>query len=140
MAFFKKTTSAQSYKRRGGFHMLLAIYRNDLPKIGLSFLFFIVKTSPIWLMPLLTAQVITVITNPQEYSLGTFFLYIGLIAIVIIQNIFTHYWYYRLLSSATRNMERSLRSNIIRRLHHLSMHFYARIDMGTLQSKLLRDD
>jgi ATP-binding cassette, subfamily B, bacterial len=139
MAVIQKTAAAQLTRRKSGFQILLDLYRDDLPKLFLSFLCYIVKTSPIWLMPLLIAQVITVITTPQQYSLGTFFLYIFLIMVVILQNIPTHYWYYRLLSTATRNMERRLRSDIIKRLHHLSMHFYSRIDMGTLQSKLLRD-
>lgn len=140
MAFLAKATSARRQTRRGGgFQLFLELYRNDLLKLGFAFFFYVVKSSPVWLMPLLTAQVITVITAPQHYNLLMFFLYVSLIVIVVAQNVLTHYWYFRLLSAVTRTVERRLRSDIIRRLHHLSMHFYSRMDMGTLQSKLLRD-
>src|SRR5258708_2998720 len=139
MASMRKAPSGLQHRRKNSLQLFFALYREDLPKLIISFLFYIFKTSPVLLMPWLVAQVITVITTPQQYGLGQFLFYIFLIVLVVTQNIPTHYWYYRLLSTATRNMERRLRSDIIRRLHHLSMHFYSRIDMGTLQSKLLRD-
>lgn len=126
-------------RQSGGFAFLWTLYHKDLPKLGVALVCYLVKTSPLWLMPLLIAQIITLITVPHTSNPMLFFLSIGLIFGVVLQNIPTHYLYSRFLSGATRNMERRLRSKIIRQLNHLSMHFYYRSDLGALQSKLLRD-
>jgi ATP-binding cassette subfamily B protein len=119
--------------------LMWSLYRDDLGKLGIALIFYVIKTSPLWLMPFLVSQVIALLTNTQKPDFALFTCYILLIFLVILQNIPTHYLYFRFLSMVTRKMERKLRSDIIERLYHLSTQFYHRTNQGTLQSKLLRD-
>src|SRR5579883_2052894 len=122
-----------------GLSLMWGLYRDDLGKLGIALIFYVIKTSPLWLMPFLVSQVITLLTITQKPDFALFTFYILLIFLVILQNVPTHYLYFRFLSTVTRKMERKLRSDIIERLYHLSTQFYHRTNRGTLQSKLLRD-
>ena len=90
-------------------------------------------------MPLITANIIDIVTDPSHHSISDLWIYIGILIIVLIVNIPTHYLFILKLSTATRNMETGLRSALARRLQQLSMDFYTRHSTGALQTKLLRD-
>ncbi len=60
-------------------------------------------------------------------------------AVIIVQNIPTHWLYVRELSRVARDVEAELRSAIVRRLQLLSISFYKKTRSGTLQTKVLRD-
>ena len=64
MTRLTQTFTRQQRRRKGGLQLLYDLYHDDFGKLGLAFLFYTVKTSPVWLMPFLIAQVITVITTP----------------------------------------------------------------------------
>ena len=118
---------------------LLRCYGKTWPHLIFATIFYVIKQSPIWLLPLLSANIIDlVITNPSQHltevlSLG------ALMALDVVQNIPTHYLYIRHLSIATRMLEKNLRTALTRRFQYLSMHFYHGRDSGMLQTKVIRD-
>ncbi len=118
---------------------LLYLYREDGSKIALSMLFYVIKHSPVWLMPLVVANVIDIISNPSTHSISELWLNGGILAASVVQNIPTHYLHIKFMSAATHNMETNLRSAIARRLQQLSLGFYHQKSTGTLQTKILRD-
>lgn len=92
--------------------------------LGFSFLFFTIKHSPAWLLPLLTANIIDVLV--QRKPLSTLWIYIGLMGLLVLQNLPINLLYVRFLSKAVRNLESNLRSTIAQRLQQLNMSYYAK--------------
>ncbi len=105
--------------------------------LGLSFIFFTIKHSPAWLLPLLTANIIDVLV--QRKPLATLWIYIALMGLLVVQNLPINLLYVRFLSKAVRNLESNLRSTIAQRLQQLNMSYYAKTNAGVLQTKVVRD-
>ncbi|MDJ0554025.1 MAG: ABC transporter ATP-binding protein [Microcoleaceae cyanobacterium MO_207.B10] len=129
----------EKYQNDRPFLTLINLYREDFNKIGLSMLFYMIKHSPEWIKPLVIANVIDIISQPQNHSVSELWLNGIILGIAVVQNIPTHYLHVRLLSKATRKMEFNLRSIITRRLQNLSIGYYQQKNTGALQLKLLRD-
>ena len=98
---------------------------------------FIVKHSPVWLMPLLTANIIDVVV--QHRPLTQLWWNAAILVLLLAQNIPLHVFYMRQLSKALRFTETSLRSDLSRQLQQLSIGYYTRTSAGILQSKVVRD-
>lgn len=127
------------YKGENPFLTLISLYTGQYRKLGLGLIFFFIKYSPTWVLPIITAHIIDIITEPGRYPLSDLWVSGAALAIIYIQNIPTHYLFIYYLSSMTRTMEMHLRSSLARRLQHLSMNFYHRNNTGVIQAKLLRD-
>lgn len=118
---------------------LLFLYRGERRRLIWGSLYHVVKHSPVWVMPLITARVIDVVAHPGPNS-GRELVWNGVILLLLLlQNIPINYLYVRSISRATRNLELKLRSALCRRLQHLSIGYYSRQSAGALQSKVLRD-
>ncbi len=118
---------------------LLQIFRPDWGRLALAVFFFILKHSPVWVLPWMTAHIIDLISQtatPDWPALGWS---AGILAVIIVQNVPSAVVYVRQVSIAVRNAELRLRSAIVRRLQHLSIGYYTRQSAGVLQSKLVRD-
>ncbi len=113
---------------------LMRGHRRDL---AISLVFFVIKHSPGWVLPLLTANIIDVLV--QHRPLRELFINAALMAFLIIQNLPINLLYVKYLSRAVRSLENSLRSSIAERLQQLSMGFYLRTSAGVLQTKVVRD-
>lgn len=127
------------YRGENPFRTLLYLYREDRGNVALAMLFYVVKHSPVWAMPLLTANVIDAIARPGRHPPSALWINGAILVAILVQNIPTHYLYTRFISTATRNMETRLRAALCRRLQHLSIGSTARYGTGALQTKLLRD-
>jgi ATP-binding cassette, subfamily B, bacterial len=121
------------------FRTLLYLYSGQKGRLTLAVLFFIIKHSPVWLMPLLTANIIDIVTRGGPKTLSSLWFNALILAVLLVQNIPMHYVYMRLLSLAARTMETHLRSAIVHQLQHLSIGYYKNHSAGKLQSKVLRD-
>lgn len=127
------------YRSHAPFKTLLLLYSHDWDKLALSMVFYVIKHSPEWIRPVVIANIIDIISRPQEHSLTQLWLNGAVLAISIVQNIPTHYLHIMSLSAATRQMETNVRDLLTRQLQQLSMGFYKQHSIGVLQVKLLRD-
>ncbi len=118
---------------------LFQLIRGDRAKLGIAVIFQIIKHSPVWVIPLIVANVIDLLTNPTPQPMTDLTLYLGLLTFIIIQNAPNHIIFARLLSITTRNLEMNLRAAICRSLQHLSIGYYTHQSPGALQTKLVRD-
>ena len=128
-------------RRYQGAHPLRLLWQflgEDRARLAWAAVFQIVKHSPVWIMPLVIANVVDALARPGDRR-RALVLNLGVLAIVILQNIPNQIVFMRLLSTSTRNLEKHLRTALCRRLQHLSIGYYARTRTGALQSKLLRD-
>jgi len=113
---------------------LFAPQRWRLLVAGLAFA---AKHSPVWVMPVLTADVIDIVV--QHRPLRHLWLAAGLMAIFIAQNLPLTGLYIRHLSIAVRTVETNLRVALCRRLQELSIGYHRRVSAGVLQAKIVRD-
>jgi ATP-binding cassette, subfamily B, bacterial len=127
------------YQGKSPLRTFFYLYRGDWHNLFLAVIFFIIKHSGVWAMPLVTARIVDVISHPEAGSLQDIAVFVGILLLIFIQNIPMHYLFVLRLSTATRNMETKLRAAMARRLQYLSMNFYHQSSTGALQSKLLRD-
>lgn len=98
---------------------------------------FAAKHSPVWVMPVLTADVIDIVV--QHRPLRELWWAAGLMALLIVQNLPLAALYIRQLSIAVRTVETNLRVALVRRLQELSIGYHRRVSAGVLQAKIVRD-
>lgn len=118
---------------------MLFLYRGHGQRLVLATIFYIIKSSPVWAMPLITANVIDIVSSPGPQATRDLLLNAAVIIFLLALNVPGHALYVRYLSLAARDVEASLRESLIRRLQQLSISFYKRTSSGALQSKVLRD-
>ena len=102
-----------------------------------SFLLYGVKHSPVWLLPVVTADAIDVLV--QQRDLGRLFWDALIILVLVLQNLPFNVWYSMTLSRVLRDLELRLRSALTERVQELSIGFWNRLNVGSLQSKVVRD-
>ncbi len=98
---------------------------------------FVVKDSPTWLLPVLTANVIDVVVSHKP--IRGLWINAALLAIVLLQNIPMHILWVRLSSAIIRRLGIEVRSTLARHLQRLSIGFHSRVGGSMLQTKLVRD-
>ncbi|WP_438435249.1 ABC transporter ATP-binding protein [Gorillibacterium sp. sgz500922] len=108
-------------------------------KLALSLGFYVLKTSPVWVLPVVTANIINIVTYPGRHTMADFWANFAAIFLVILQNIPTHTLHIKYLSQAVRQVEAGLRSSLVRKLQQLSLGYHGDMNAGRLQSKVLRD-
>lgn len=98
---------------------------------------FVVKHSPVWITPLMTAIIIDVVVEHQP--LARLAWSTALMVLIVAQNYPVGLLYVRRQSVAIRHVEAALRLAITRRLQELSIGFHRRTSAGVLQAKVVRD-
>ena len=131
----------ETFRRNEGSSLktLIGIYKGHYLKLFFSILFFAIKHSPVWVLPIVTPNIINVATERPDHA-GTIILINALImSFFVIQNIFTNYIHTWLYAKTVRNVERGLRSSLVRKLQQLSITYHNEMQSGRLQSKIMRD-
>ncbi|MFM1787285.1 MAG: hypothetical protein RL228_1235, partial [Actinomycetota bacterium] len=106
-------------------------------KLLLAFILYGIKHSPIWALPLITAGVIDVLVNNEPLDRLWFFAVI--LFALLGQNLPVNILYSMTLSRVLRNLEVRLRSALSERIQELSIGFWNRMNVASLQSKVVRD-
>ncbi|MEO7101078.1 MAG: ABC transporter ATP-binding protein [Luteolibacter sp.] len=118
---------------------LWALYRPQRRNLLLGELIYLFKASPVWGLPIITANIIDVLAKHPADGMRTLAWNGCIGAALIIQNIPSGVLYARFTSRALRGLETSLRSALVRRLQMLSIGYHSRRSSGALQTKVLRD-
>ncbi|MBO5853047.1 MAG: ABC transporter ATP-binding protein [Clostridia bacterium] len=127
-------------KRRGGaFRILMNLYKTHKWRLLLSAIFFAVKVSPTWIIPIITANLINIAASPPENATHLIANNIIAAVVVLVLNIPFHTLHTKYLSLARRNVEAGLRGAMIRKLQQLSISFHKEMQSGRIQSKVMRD-
>ncbi|TQM78498.1 ATP-binding cassette subfamily B protein [Saccharothrix saharensis] len=98
---------------------------------------FVVKHSPVWLLPLVTATIVDTVV--LRLPLAGMWVATGLIMFILVVNYPLHLLYVRLLHGSVRRAGTSLRSALCTRLQELSIGYHNRTSAGVLQAKVVRD-
>jgi ATP-binding cassette subfamily B protein len=98
---------------------------------------FIIKDSPIWILPILTGGIIDVVV--QHKPLSQLWIYAGIAAVILLMNFPLNVLYVNLFSNAIRHVAADLRNGMSARLQQLSISFHSRTSAAVIQSKVVRD-
>lgn len=116
---------------------LVHLFREHRARLALAVLAFAVKHSPVWLLPLVTANIIDVVVERRPVSeLGANTL---VLMLVLMLNYPMHLLYVRCLYGSVRRTSTGLRSALCRRMQELSIGYHSRTSASALQTKVIRD-
>ncbi|WP_019636590.1 ABC transporter ATP-binding protein [Paenibacillus fonticola] len=119
--------------------LLARLYREHISKVALSAICYAVKSSPQWVLSIVTANIINIVSYPDRHSIREFWINLAVIIVVILQNIPMHTLHVSYISKAVRHVEAGLRSTLVRKMQQLSLSYHGNMSAGRLQSKVLRD-
>lgn len=131
----------ESYRRHKGHPVaiLLSLYKGNYHKFFMAVLCFFLKHICVWVLPIVTANIINDITRGNPDTLRNMIFYAVLMVALIGLNIPMNYLYTSYKSLATRYAETGLRKALIRKLQQLSISYHVEMQSGRLQSKIMRD-
>lgn len=118
---------------------LILLYKGHYMDLFWSIVFFVCKHSPVWVLPIVSSNIINAATSPDENTTRTIILNVLFMTIMIMQNILTNYIHTWLYAKTIRNVEKDLRSALVRKLQQLSISYHKEMESGRLQSKIMRD-
>lgn len=130
--------SFQKYKDRP-LMTLISIYKGNYSKFMLSVFFFVIKHSPVWIAPIVLANIINYVTLNDERAMEKIAINVGLMIFLILLNVPMNYLHIRYKSLAVRYVETGLRGALVKKLQQLSISYHKNIQSGRLQSKIMRD-
>lgn len=119
--------------------LLKSLLKSNLVEFICSTLMFIVKHCAVWIIPIITANVIDIATKPENHALSELFINGAVLVLLVVQNLFTHVIYMNYTSRALRSIGAGLRNSLVKKLQQLSITYQNELKSGELQSKFLRD-
>ncbi len=117
---------------------------NAKPLIG-STLVFLIQNLPTWIVPLLTANIINIVTRAVTLGGATTELWTELavngiiMVLVIAQNVPSTVWRSLIVSKMLRRSSAGIKSSVVRKLQSLMITYHKDMQTGKIQSKFLRD-
>ena len=131
----------ESFEKHSGNPLmtLLGFYKGMYHNFFWSTVFYIIKHSPVWILPIITANIINNVTNKNPDVLRVIFLNVGIMVVLLILNVPMNYLHIRFRSKAVRKVEAGLRSSLIHKIQVMSIPYQKDMLSGRLQSKIIRD-
>ena len=118
---------------------LVHLYKGNYHKFVMAVICFFAKHACVWVLPIITANIINDVTSHNPDTFRNIIFYSILEAGLILLNIPMNYLYTSYKSLATRYAETGLRKALIRKLQQLSISYHVETQSGRLQSKIMRD-
>jgi ATP-binding cassette subfamily B protein len=118
---------------------LARLYWPERRSVAFALISYLFKASPVWILPVVTANIIDVLAHRGDRSLRSLWINAAVGAVSILQNVPSAALYVAFLSRSVRNVEVRLRSSLVRRLQMLSISYHNRMDTGAMQTKVTRD-
>ena len=128
---------AHHFKGESPIQTLKFLLRDQKRNIVLAIIFFSIKHSPAWFIPLITANMIDIVVQKRtmlELSINA-----AALMFVVLQNFPTNLLYVKFLAIAIRDTENRIRSALVVRMQQLSFGYYQKTSTGALQTKVVRD-
>ena len=137
---YEQIFESNGAKKKSGLGVVLDGFKLYKGKLIFAQIMFLIKHSPTWVLPIVTAEIINVASEPVNDKSYTMLLrYSILLVLILLQNIPTHMLYARLTNTVLRDFSAGFRCAIVRKLQQLSLTYHKQIESGKLQSKFLRD-
>ncbi|MEN6386808.1 MAG: ABC transporter ATP-binding protein [Phycisphaerales bacterium] len=129
----------KSHQKRNLFHSYKILLSHQWVKLIGIFFVNLIKASPAWLMPIVTAMMIDLAAGKDPKKITKLSWYLIFMIVLIAQNVPTHTLYARMLSDVMRGISLYLRKELCRQLQRLSILYHHKSSIGKLHSKIIRD-
>ena len=126
-------------KKEQGDKFLPKLLRRDWKIVLLSTLIYLLQNAPVWALPLVTSDVIDVVTQRPDGYVARLWIDAAILFLLLLQNVPTTMWRSSVMNKWIRTTTAEVRSGVIRKLQRLSITYHKEIEEGKIQSKLLRD-
>ena len=131
----------ESFEKHKGspLKILIGFYKGLYLNFFWSTFFYIIKHSPVWVLPIVTANIINNVTgeNPDVYRVIAFDA--GIMVFLLILNVPMNHLHIHFRSMAVRKVEAGLRSALVHKIQVMSIPHQKEMLSGRLQSKIIRD-
>ena len=118
---------------------LLRMYKGHIKELLLGLLFYILKTVPVLVMPIITARIINLAADPPEDLWTQLTADIIIMVALLVLNIPNTITQYRFDSVISRKVEAAMRGAMVRKLQQLTIPFHKRMQSGRIQAKIISD-
>ena len=131
----------ESYRLNKGNSLmtLVGFYKGYYHNFLLSVFFYIIKHSPVWVLPIATANIINYVTDRDPGAAKLILINSGVLVFLLLLNIPMNYLHMHFRASAVRDVEAGLRSMLVQKIQTMSILSEKDIQSGRLQSKIIRD-
>ena len=131
----------EDFKKNRGHLMktLCAVYKGSYGKIFLSSVCFAIKHSPVWILPILTANLINLAASGTAADKTKIIYNAVAFGILLIINVPLNYLHVHFYASSIRNAEAGLRMALVTKIQQLSINYHKHTENGRIQAKLMRD-
>ena len=119
--------------------MVFRIYMRYWKELLLCLLFFFLRHSPVFVLPIVTANIINYVAYTDTISTQVIIINIVVMIALLILNVPMHTLYSIFFNKVMRRVEAGLRGAMVRKLQQLSITFHKEMQSGRIQSKLMRD-
>lgn len=139
--YFESDEFLKNYVKNRGRSMkiLLNFYHGNYWRLFVSTIFFVIKNSPVWIVPIATANIVDAATAGDSGGLRTILINMVVLGLLVAQNIPTNYIHVVFYSKAIRDVEANIRVSLVKKLQQLSLTYHNSVQSGRLQSKIMRD-
>ena len=137
----EKSNITQMFRENKGHSLktLLLLFRGRYLALFGSIFFFVIKHSPTWVLPIVTANIINAVTDKEGDIVRILTVNTILMLVFLVQNVATNYIHTWLYAKSVRGVEKELREALIVKLQQLSITYHKEMQSGRLQSKIMRD-
>ncbi|MGW4803882.1 ABC transporter ATP-binding protein [Kitasatospora sp. NPDC004272] len=116
---------------------LLFLFRPDRARVLGAVGVFFAKHAPVWLLPLITANIVDVVVKHRDVSV--LWWNSAILLTILLLNLPLHMLYVHWMHGSIRRMGTRLRSALCHRMQQLSIGYHSRVSAGVLQAKVIRD-
>jgi ATP-binding cassette subfamily B protein len=116
---------------------LVRLFRPYRRSMIVATIVFIIKDTPIWILPVLTANIIDVVVKHKPVE--QLWWYAAFAAFILLINYPLNTIFVKLFSNAIRRVAADLRNGMSTRLQLLTIGFHSRTTASVIQSKVVRD-
>ena len=127
-------------------HFLSKLVKRNIFVIIISTLLYVIQAAPVWVTPLLTANIINIVTETiggagqiSSEIWKEIIINAVIILVVILQNVPTTYLRYKITSKMLRSNSAAIKSSVVRKLQSFSITYHKELRKGKIQSKFLKD-
>lgn len=135
---FREAEEHKKEKQKSSGIPKMLLKQNGFAIIYSAFIY-IIKSLAVWGLPLITSEIINIVTNNDPQLTKKLTIYAISLVIMLLSNYPLHIYYSLYLHRRLRAMGAGLRTSLIRKLQHLSITYHNEIESGKIQAKFMRD-
>ena len=130
-------TLSHRYRGEHPVRTLLYLFHPDRRRVALAVAAFFGKHAPVWLLPLITADIIDVVV--QHRPISVLWWNSAVLLVILVLNLPLHLVYVSFMQGSIRRTGTRLRTALCHRMQELSIGYHSRVSAGVLQAKVIRD-